>query len=87
MTPAKNKMTHHLYTDPPHPRQIWQHFKGSRYEIIGLFKHSETQELMVGYIKEGADPEDTVAWVRPASMWNDKIERETYEGPRLKLVD
>ena len=57
---------------------IWRHFKGNRYQVIGVAKHSETLEPMVVYralYGEGG------LWVRPASMWLEKVERDgrTYQ--------
>ena len=52
---------------------IYRHFKGNLYEVIGMAKHSETLEEMVVYralYGEGG------LWVRPASMWNETIERD-----------
>ncbi len=77
-------MPHPLYTDPPKPGQIWQHFKGHKYRVIGLFSHSETQELMIGYISADETLSSGVGWVRPANMWHDQINRETYKGPRFR---
>lgn len=52
---------------------IYRHFKGNRYEVIGIAKHSETMEDMVVYRalygEEGL-------WVRPAAMWNETVERD-----------
>ena len=57
---------------------IWRHFKGNRYQVIGVAKHSETLEPMVVYralYGEGG------LWVRPASMWLEPVERDgrTYQ--------
>ena len=62
----------------------YRHFKGNEYEVIALAKHSETLEEMVVYralYGEGG------VWVRPASMWNETVERDgqvfrrfTYTG-------
>lgn len=57
---------------------IWRHFKGNRYLVIGVAKHSETLEDMVVYralYGEGG------LWVRPASMWLETVERDgkTYQ--------
>ena len=57
---------------------IYRHFKGNRYEVIGMAKHSETLEPMVVYralYGEGG------LWVRPASMWEETVERDgkTYQ--------
>ena len=59
---------------------IYRHFKGNRYEVIGMAKHSETMEPMVVYralYGEGG------LWVRPASMWNEIVDKPNYHGPRF----
>lgn len=63
----------------------YRHFKGNFYEVIGVARHSETEEKLVVYrplYGEGG------LWVRPLSMWNETVEREgktytrfTYIGP------
>ena len=61
----------------------YRHFKGKEYELIGLARHSETMEEMVVYrplYGEGG------LWVRPASMWNEQVERDGYSGPRFAYV-
>ena len=52
---------------------IYRHYKGGRYEVIGVARHSETLEEMVVYralYGEGG------LWVRPASMWNEWVEKD-----------
>ena len=54
------------------------HYKGNKYEVIGLAKHSETLETMVVYkalYGEGG------LWVRPASMWEEEVE---VNGKKVK---
>ncbi|MEA4813670.1 MAG: DUF1653 domain-containing protein [Oscillospiraceae bacterium] len=56
----------------------YRHFKGGEYEVLYIAKHSETLEDMVVYralYGEGG------VWVRPASMWNETVERggKTYK--------
>ena len=56
----------------------YRHFKGGEYEVLYIAKHSETLEGMVVYralYGEGG------VWVRPASMWNETVERggKTYK--------
>ena len=63
---------------------IYQHFKGNRYEVIGLASHSETMEPMVVY---RALYGEHGLWVRPAAMWNEIVERPNYQGPRFYLVE
>ena len=62
---------------------IYQHFKGKQYRVIGIATHSETGEAMVVY---RALYGEQGLWVRPASMWTERIERDGYSGPRFSLV-
>lgn len=57
---------------------IYRHFKGGRYELIDIAKHSETLEPMVVYralYGEGG------LWVRPLAMWSEQVVRNgnTYK--------
>jgi len=61
---------------------IWRHFKGNRYQVIGLARHSETDEPMVVY---RALYGDGVLWVRPASMWLETVERDGQIFQRFVL--
>jgi len=63
---------------------IYRHFKGNMYEVLFEARHSETCEDMVVY-RSLADPDKI--WVRPASMWDEHIERDGYSGPRFKAVE
>ena len=56
----------------------YRHFKPNEYESLYLAKHSETQEPMVVY---RALYGERGVWVRPASMWNETVERDgkTYQ--------
>ena len=61
----------------------YRHFKGNEYEVIGIARHSETEEPMVVYralYGEGG------LWVRPLSMWNEQVDRDDYHGPRFIYV-
>lgn len=51
----------------------YRHFKGGEYEVVGIAKHSETQEDMVVYRALYGNGE---IWVRPASMWNETVEKD-----------
>ena len=59
------------------PSVRYRHFKGKKYEVIGIARHSETEEPMVVY---RALYGVYGIWVRPASMWNETVERggQTY---------
>ena len=51
----------------------YRHFKGNEYRVLFTAKHSETLEEMVVY---QALYGDRSVWVRPASMWNETVERD-----------
>ena len=62
---------------------IYRHFKGNRYETLGIAKHSETLEPMVVYralYGEGG------IWVRPAAMWLEMVTREGKTFPRFTYL-
>lgn len=61
----------------------YRHFKGNEYEVIGLTRHSETQEEMVVY---RALYGDFGLWVRPARMWNGTVERDGKTFRRFTCI-
>lgn len=61
----------------------YRHFKGNEYEVLGVAKHSETEEELVVYralYGEGG------LWVRPAAMWNEPVERDGQTFRRFTLI-
>ena len=61
----------------------YKHFKGNEYEVLYIAKHSETGEDMVVY---RALYGDFSIWVRPASMWNEVIERDGKKMQRFTYI-
>lgn len=55
------------------PPGKYRHYKGKEYEVIGIARHSETEEALVVY---RALYGDRGLWVRPASMWNEEVEQD-----------
>ncbi len=62
----------------------YRHFKGAEYDVVGIARHSETEEPHVVYRPAGGDGE---LWVRPATMWSERVVRDGYDGPRFRPVD
>ncbi len=52
---------------------IYRHFKGNKYELVDIARHSETLEEMVVY---RALYGDGGLWVRPLSMWSEQVQRD-----------
>ncbi len=49
---------------------LYQHYKGGRYEVLGLVRHSETLEVMVLY---RALYGEHGLWVRPRAMFEQQV--------------
>ena len=62
---------------------IYRHYKGGEYELLAIANHSETMEKMVVYRALYGAKE---FWVRPASMWNEVIERDGKIFPRFTYM-
>jgi len=73
------------FGDVPYPEQgtIWEHFKGKRYQVLGLAWDTGAQVPHVVYLALYGDSD---VWLRPLSEWEDTIDRETYQGPRFKQI-
>lgn len=63
---------------------IYRHFKGNRYELIGIARHSETEERMVVY---RALYGERGLWVRPLTMWTEQVEVNGQFVPRFQRID
>ncbi len=50
--------------------KIYRHYKGNKYKVIALAKHSETLEDMVVYQALYGNND---IWVRPLLMWNEEV--------------
>ena len=56
--------------EKPRINGIYKHYKGNKYKVLGIAKHSETLEEMVVY---QALYGDMGIWVRPLSMWSEEV--------------
>lgn len=63
---------------------IYKHFKGNKYEVIDVALHSETLETYVVY---RALYGERKLWIRPASMWNETVERDGKIFKRFELIE
>ena len=61
---------------------IYRHFKGGVYRVIGVGCHSESLEEMVVY----QSVSDGGIWVRPAAMWDEKVEHDGKILSRFQYV-
>ena len=62
---------------------VYRHYKGNTYQVIGIAKHSETEEDLVVYrALYGAFG----LWVRPLDMFGEKVEIGGKIVPRFELI-
>jgi hypothetical protein len=54
----------------------YRHYKGGEYTVLGVARHSETEELVVVY---RPDYGEGGLWVRPLAMFTETV--ETEQGP------
>ena len=59
---------------------IYQHYKGAHYRVLGLARHSESEEWLVVY---QALYGDFGIWVRPAAMFAETVQIEGRSLPRF----
>ncbi len=62
---------------------IYRHFKGNEYQVIGVAKHSETQEEMVVYTPLY---NDSGLWVRPLTMFTEFIYTNGVDKKRFEYI-
>lgn len=61
----------------------YRHYKGNDYTVLGVARHSETEEELVVYRQEyGARG----LWVRPARMFAETVLVEGQPVPRFRLL-
>ena len=63
---------------------IYQHYKGARYRVLGLARHSESEEWLVVY---QALYGERGMWVRPLTMFCGTVEVEGGSCPRFALIE
>lgn len=60
---------------------LYRHYKGKTYQVVGVARHSETQEPLVVYqLLYG----NYSLWVRPFNMFNDLV---SHEGKMVKRFE
>ena len=61
----------------------YRHYKGNDYIVLGVARHSETEEQLVVY---RTDYGDRSLWVRPLAMFQETVEIEAQPRPRFQYV-
>lgn len=61
----------------------YEHFKGGQYEVLGIAKHSETNDDFVVYKALYGEKE---LWIRPVKMFLEEVDLNGNKVPRFKYI-
>ncbi|KQX07303.1 MULTISPECIES: DUF1653 domain-containing protein [unclassified Leifsonia] len=61
---------------------LYRHFKGGLYTVVGEATDSETEQRVVVYSSA-----DGRLWVRPASMWEERVNHQGATVARFTPVE
>ncbi|MEQ8787603.1 MAG: DUF1653 domain-containing protein [Pirellulaceae bacterium] len=62
------------------PSGRYRHYKGNEYTVLGVARHSETEEELVVYRQEYGD---FSLWVRPLAMFLETVQVAGEPTPRF----
>ena len=67
---------------------LYEHYKGGRYEVIGVARHSETLQEMVVYraVYDSEEFGSDALWVRPKEMFLENVTVGGKEMPRFRFI-
>ncbi|MBI2577355.1 MAG: DUF1653 domain-containing protein [Candidatus Wildermuthbacteria bacterium] len=67
------------------PFGVYEHYKGKRYRVIGVAKHSEMLEDLVVYEALYENPKSKL-WVRPLEMFLAEVDVAGKRTPRFSYI-
>ncbi|OGG93781.1 hypothetical protein A2609_00850 [Candidatus Kaiserbacteria bacterium RIFOXYD1_FULL_47_14] len=65
---------------------VYEHYKGKKYRVIGVAKHSETLEDMVVY-EALYENKLSKLWTRPLAMFLEEVDVNGTRVPRFKYTE
>lgn len=65
------------------PPGLYRHYKGNEYTVLGVARHSETDEELVVYRPEYGERR---LWVRPKAMFLETVSRDGVDVPRFQFL-
>lgn len=67
----------------PIPTGRYRHYKGQEYTVLGVARHSETEESLVVYRQEYGTQG---LWVRPLNMFTEEVQVNEKRVPRFAYL-
>jgi hypothetical protein len=67
---------------------LFEHYKGKKYKVLGLARHSETLDMCVVYqaLYDSSEFGDHAVWVRPLAMFEESVVVQGKEVPRFRRI-
>ena len=65
------------------PHGLYRHYKGNHYQVLGVAKHSETEEDLVVYRALYGKGD---LWVRPLTMFTEQVKHEGSLVARFQYI-
>jgi hypothetical protein len=62
----------------------YRHYKGQDYEVLGVAKHSESEEDFVVYRTLYGNYD---LWIRPLTMFTENVELNGKSEPRFQFIE
>jgi len=62
----------------------YRHFKGGKYKVLGVARHSETLEKLIIYQSQDRQKK---LWARPHDNFLEKVKVGNKTVPRFKFID
>jgi hypothetical protein len=76
-----------IFDIPPIEIGLYEHYKGNKYQVLGVGCHTETNEYFVVYrsLSEHAGKPDI--WIRPYTMFMEDVEIKGAKVPRFRKIE
>lgn len=74
--------------EAPNPGEVFEHFKGRRYIVGGIAKHTGNDDLLVIYMAQNTPNNAPDLWARPLAEWSEPVKwPDGAMRPRFVKVD
>ena len=75
-----------LFEIPPLEIGLYEHYKGNRYRVLGVGRHTEADEYLVVYSPVEQVSGKPAIWLRPYDMFIETVEANGEVIPRFRKI-
>lgn len=66
---------------------LYEHYKGNRYRVLGVGRHTEADSYFVVYSPIESGPGKPAMWLRPYEMFLETVEVDGMVTPRFRKIE